>query len=268
MSNASKNPQNSQYPLVSVNLVVHNGEKYIRRCLDSVLAQSYPRELIEVNVLDNNSSDFTKEIIKKEFPEFNLVESEKNLGMWPGQEELLKHSRVKYIIVLSVDVTLDAHFIEEAIRVFEKDEKIGAVQPKVYKWKLPNSPTSNIQPLTLDVIDTCGFKIFRSRKIINIGHGDKNNLYRLRLYRLAKTIDETIDEIFAAEGAAPVFRRQALEDCRLKSQGDKVIDPDFFWYGDDLDLAWRMRLFGWKQVFAPKVIAWHDRQTTKALAGG
>ena len=38
-----------------------------------------------------------------------------------------------------------------------------------------------------------------------------------------------------------------------------------FWYAEDLDVAWRMRVFGWKQIFAPDVIAWHDRQTTKNL---
>ena len=59
-----------------------------------------------------------------------------------------------------------------------------------------------------------------------------------------------------------------MEDCQLKSQGGKIIDPDYFWYGDDLDIAWRMRLFGWKQVYAPLAVAWHDRKTTKQLADG
>ena len=46
-------------PIITINLVVHNGEKYIRQCLDSVLGQSYPHELIEINILDNASSDST-----------------------------------------------------------------------------------------------------------------------------------------------------------------------------------------------------------------
>lgn len=234
-------PENNRF--VSVNLVVYNGEKYIRQCLDSVKKQVY--ENFEVNILDNNSSDSTKEIIKKEFPKFNLVEGEKNLGTWPGQEELLKHSHGEYIVALSVDVVLDSHFVEEVIRIFEKDPKIGAVQGKIYSAQ------------NLQIIDTCGFEAFRSRRIVNIGHGEED-----------KGQFNQEKEIFAVEGAVPVLRRQALEDCRLESQGDKIIDPDFFWYGDDLDLAWRMRLFGWKQIFAPEVIAWHDRQTTKVLAGG
>ena len=115
MSNDSKSPQNSQEPLVSVNLVVYNGEKYIRQCLDSVKKQTY--ENIEINILDNASTDKTLEIIKleignclpasrcearragkSEILNFSLIESKRNWGTWPGQEELLKHSHGKYIV--------------------------------------------------------------------------------------------------------------------------------------------------------------------------
>jgi GT2 family glycosyltransferase len=61
----------------------------------------------------------------------------------------------------------------------------------------------------------------------------------------------------------PFFRRSALEDCRVSGH---LFDPDYFWYGDDLDLAWRMTLFGHRQMFIPDVVAWHDRSTTKGHA--
>ncbi len=244
-------------PRISINIVVYNGEKYIRRCLDSVRKQAYGN--FEVNILDNNSSDSTREIVKKEFPEFNLIEGEKNLGMWPGQEELLKYSRGKYIVVLSVDVILNENFITEAVKVLERDGKIGAVQGKIYKFELPHLQ-STIYQLPTGVIDTCGFQIFRSRRIINIGHGEP------AFVETSAGKQERFNKergIFAVEGAVPVFRKKALEDCRIDSH---IVDPDFFWYGDDLDLAWRMRLFGWKQIYSPRVIAYHDRKTTKNLS--
>jgi len=289
MNNISKSHQDSQEPLISVNLVVHNGEKYVRQCLDSVLRQTYKN--IEVNILDNASTDKTLEIIKLEIenclpasrcearragkleiPNFSLIQSKRNWGTWPGQEELLKYSHGKYIVALSVDIILNENFVTEAVKVFEKDEQVGAVQPKVFKYEL-NSLNAKRYPLNADIIDTCGFKIFRSRRIVNIGHGEKDcGQYDKDVSCFAKATQDTakicLKQIFAVEGAVPVLRRQALDDCRLESQGGRIIDPDFFWYGDDLDLAWRMRLFGWKQVFAPAAIAYHDRQTTKALAGG
>ena len=241
-------------PIVSINIVVRNGEKYIRHCLDAILAQTYPHEHVEINILDNKSSDRTKETIKDSaqefrnagFSKFHLAESDENMGMWPGQDELLKHSSGKYILVMAVDVMLDKDFISKAVERMESDGNIGALEAKLYRYELSNG---TIMPS--NIIDTCGFKIFKSRRVINIGHGEEDH-GQFNKY----------SEIFAVEGAAPFFRKEALDDSRVKGS---LVDKEYFWYGDDLDLAWRMRLFGWKEVFDPEVIAWHDRQTTKTL---
>ena len=284
-------------PIISVNLVVLNGEKYIRHCLDALLAQTYSHENIEINILDNNSTDDTKSIIvncklkivNSSFSTFNLVESQRNLGVWPGQEELLKHTNSKYIVALCVDVLIDKDFIKNAVEIMEKDEKVGALQPKIYKFDLPEVEPRNIFEVRhqkTTIIDTCGFKIFKSRRIVNIGHGlssaETSTFSKLSADR-SKSKGFNFNkqqEIFAVEGAVPVFRKEALEGCRIEVRPrgllevkpqrpqTEIVDHNYFWYGDDLDLAWRMRLFGWKQVFAPNVIAWHDRQTTKSVRKG
>ena len=254
--------------LVTINLVVLNGEKYIRHCLDGILAQSYPKELIEFNILDNGSSDNTKsiignyklQIINYKFSRFNLIELEKNVGVWPGQEMLLKYSNSKYVLGLCVDVLLDKDFVKNAVAVMEKDKQIGALQAKIYKYEISSLQANKLISLQAGVIDTLGFQIFKSRRVINIGHGETDN---------GQFGEEK--EIFGVEGACPFFRMEALEDCRINIQNSKlnihseIFDHDYFWYGDDFDFAWRMNIFGWKQVFAPSVIAWHDRQTTKSL---
>jgi GT2 family glycosyltransferase len=241
-------------PLVTINLVVLNGEKYVRYCLDGILAQIYPHEFIEFNIIDNGSTDSTKSVIENfklkiknsSFVTFNLIEGRQNLGMWPGQEELLKYSKGKYVLAMAVDVILDKDFIKNAVEIMENNLRLGALEAKIYKYDLtPQGPT-----LT-DILDTCGFKVDRARRFSNIGHGEKD-----------RGQYDGIGEIFGVEGAAPFFRREAMEHIRIN--GD-FCDHDYFWYGDDLDLAWRMNLFGWKQIFAPTVIAWHDRQTTKSL---
>ncbi len=243
-------------PVVTINLVVLNGGKYIRRCLDSILAQNYPHNLIELNILDNGSSDDTITIIenwklKNENYKITFIKSNFNLGMWPGQEKLLKDSAGKYIVVLAVDVILDENFIHNAVRAMEKDEKIGALQPKIYKYGLKDLEATT-HGLRRSIIDTCGFQIYKSRRVVNIGQGEKDN----GQFNQEK-------EIFAVEGAVPIFRKTALENCRVI---DEIIDPEYFWYSDDLDIAWRMRVFGWKELFVPNVIAWHDRQTSKSSA--
>ena len=265
-------------PIVSINLVVLNGEKYIRHCLESVFAQSYPHELIEINILDNGSTDKTKEIIvnyklkieNSNFAAFKFIESQQNFGMWGGQEELLNHSVGKYIVFLSVDVILEKDFISHAVQTMESNPKLGAVQGKIYQFNirdLETRPTESFGQVEnclpageagkLEIggtIDTCGFEISRSRRIGNIGHGETDK----------GQFNQPID-IFGVEGAVPVMRTEALQSIRVLGE---IADHDLFWYAEDLDVAWRLNMAGWEQHYEPSVIAWHDRQTTKQTRRG
>jgi len=235
-------------PLVSIQIVVRNGEKYIRHCLDSVARQTYGT--LEVIVLDNASTDTTVQIIEQEYPHVRLMRHEANLGMWPGQEYVLAHSSGIYVCSLSVDVILDSDFIARCVDAIEGTARIGAVQGKIFQYTIEQLNEQGVRALTQSAIDTCGFAMSRSRKVINIGHGTSHQY-------------EQPMEIFGVEGAVPFFRRSALEECRIQGH---IWDPDFFWYGDDLDLAWRMHVFGFIQIFEPRAIAWHDRSTTKGSA--
>lgn len=232
-------------PLVTISLVIFNGKKYIRHCLKAVQEQTCSN--MEVNVFDNGSTDGTKEIVRQEFPQFNLIESSKNLGTWPGQEKALENSKGKYIVALSVDVLLEPQAVEKAVSVLEKDETIGALEAKILQYQIVKETV-----VKTNIIDTLGFQIFRSRRVANAGHGEEDR----GQYDQEK-------EIFAAEGAAPILRKSALEEMRVLGE---IADREMFWYGDDLDLAWRMRLFGWKQVYSPAVVMYHDRSTTKGMS--
>ena len=248
-------------PRVSINLVVMNGENFIRHSLRSVKEQSYPQNLIEINILDNGSTDKTREIIQEELEienwklkigGFSLIENPTNIGFWAGQEKLFGRSGGEIIIAMT-DVILEPNFIKNAALALEKNLRMGAIQAKIYQMELYNKTS----PVFTNIIDTAGFAIFKSRRVINLGQGEEDR---------GQFNDQ--QEVFAVEGAVPIFRKTSLEDCKIEG---KIIDPDYragsLGYGDDLDLAWRMRLFGWRQVLAPDVIAYHDRSTTKDTAG-
>lgn len=235
-------------PLVSIQVVVRNGQDYIRHCLRAAMAQTY--QDLEIIVLDNASTDQTPTIVSNEFPNIHCIRHGPNIGMWPGHEYLLAHTSGKYILALSTDVMLDEDFIKNAVAAMERDQCTGALQCKMYRFEKSRLESGAYR--SGRIIDTCGFAVARSRRVVNIGHGEKDG----PAFSMPR-------EIFAVEGAAPFLRRTALEDIRIEG---KIADPDFFWYGDDLDLAWRMRLFGWGQFFTPDMIAWHDRSTTKDLA--
>ena len=125
---------------------------------------------------------------------------------------------------------------------------VGAVQGKIYELQ---------QGTRTNVIDTVGFRVDRGRHFTIAGHGEVDR----GQYSQG-------GPIFAVEGAAPVFRTFAFRNAAIDGH---VVDPDFrvgpLGY-EDLDIAWRLSLFGWRQVFVPEAVAWHDRSTTHTGASG
>jgi len=238
------------HPLVSINLLSYNGRQYVKNCLNSVLRQTYP--YIEILVIDNASTDGTAAYLKKiekqgfqvgslDYQKIRLIFNQRNLGFAAGHNQGIKESQGESILCLNQDVVLDKDFIKRAVEILEKDDKVAAIQGKLLRM-----------PLTSRIIDTTGLVMLKNRRIINRGQGQTD-----------QGQFEKIEEIFGADGAVPVYRRKALEDIKIKKE---YFDEDFFAYKEDVDLSWRMRLYGWKIIYQPKAIAWHDRTAGDSAA--
>jgi GT2 family glycosyltransferase len=145
-------------------------------------------------------------------------------------------------VLCLTDVVLHPDYLRLTVRSLESDDRIGAVQGML------------VHPI-LGTVDGFGFSMSRSRAVTIAGHGEP-----------VREIHEPFS-IFGVEGAAPVFRRAAIEDIRVRGW---FIDPLYrigpLGYGDDLDIAWRLRLRGWTQLCIPAAVGFHDRSTTHARA--
>lgn len=240
-------------PLVSINLLTYNAEKYIKSCLNSVFNQTCQR--LEILIIDNASTDGTIKWLKKLPRKSNLriIFNKKNIGFAAGHNQGIKASKGDFILCLNQDVVLDSNFIQEAINAFKADGKIASVQGKLLRWNLGLPISNQFSGYSVShIIDTTGFVIFKNRRIINKEQGQIDQ----------KQTKET-EEIFGADGAAPVYRRKALKDIKIKKD---YFDEDFFCYKEDVDIAWRLRLYGWKAVYQPKSIAWHARTAGDSAA--
>lgn len=218
---------------VSISLVAYNAEKYIRKCLASVYTQTYKD--FEIIVIDNISTDKTVEIIQKEFPQCKIIQNKDNAGFAKGHNQGIKEAKGDLVLCLNQDVFLDKNFLENIVVVFKEDKQIGSVQAKLYRTDKDFNKT--------DIIDATGLQMLRNRRIISRDQGKKN------------TFDKK-EEIFGCDGAAPVYRKIALENIKINNE---YFDEDFFMYKEDVDLAWRFNLYGWKALFAPQAICWHQR---------
>lgn len=238
--------------LVSINILTWNGRKFIKDCLDSFFLQTY--KPIEILIADNNSTDGTVEFIEQNYPNIKLIKNTKNVGFSAGHNELFKQSKGEFILCANQDTILDKKLIENAVKVFQQDSKIGAIQPKIFQLEETNGGYQKSK-----IIDTTGLLILKSRQVVNRGQGkeDQGQFDRKK-------------EIFGVDGALAFFRRAALEDIKIskpnQSESYEFFDENFFAYKEDIDLAWRLRWAGWNAVYVPESIGWHARTIGKKAA--
>ena len=231
----------------SINLLIYNGLKFLPQCAESVLNQSY-REY-DFLIIDNNSTDGSRDylkILQRSMPHIKIILNETNAGFAAGHNQGIGKSDSEYILCLNQDIILDKDFLKNAVEILNKDGKIGALQPKLLRLKEIDNELRKT-----DIIDTTGLMMFKNRRIINRGQGKKFSIFNFQFSK----------EIFGADGAAPIYKRETLESIKIPTGGKnfEYFDEDFFIYKEDVDLAWRMRLYGWKTVYAPDAIGWHAR---------
>ncbi|HNV96711.1 MAG TPA: glycosyltransferase family 2 protein [bacterium] len=236
---------------ISINLVTWNGEKYIKHCINSILQQTFKN--YEVNIFDNNSNDSTIEIIEHNFPQFKIFKNKENIGFAPAHNKLFAWAKSDYILCLNQDIIMEPNFLENAFNFLDNNKnknQIGVIAPKLFHWEFNNEDPYNADKYgKTNIIDTCGFEVFKNHKVIDIGQLEENN-----------NEFNQVKEVFGTSAACPIYSKKALESIKINNE---YFDEDFFTYKEDVDLAFRMKLAGYKCYFLPNVIAYHDRSIKK-----
>ncbi|MCX5698304.1 MAG: glycosyltransferase family 2 protein [Candidatus Omnitrophica bacterium] len=216
--------------LISVIIVTYNSKEYIESCIDSVFAQK--DKDWEVIVIDNASCDGTREILKSKYPRIAMVENPENYGYSKALNQGIAKTRGEFILCLNDDVKLrDNDFLTAAYNTMNKDERIGAIQPKVLK------PSG--------AIDTTGIGLSFLRRFYDFNSGkiDAPELNRQKY-------------VFGACNAAAFYRRKALEEIK---QGNEYFDEDFFCLVEDVDISWRLQKKSWLTLYQPNAVCIHNR---------
>ncbi len=233
-------------PKVSLNLLLYKPGKFLEPCFESLLAQTYPE--IELLMVENGSGDDTaqrvKELMNGRQISWRLIENQKNLGFAGGHNQGIKESKGELVLLVNQDMILASDYVERLVSVFQSDPKIGSAQGKILRLKERGEKLEKTS-----ILDSAGLLIFKNRRIIARGAG-KND---------GGQFDKQ-EEIFGVDGPLPMYRREALEAVKICLDGKcEYFDEDFFAYKEDVDLAWRMRLAGWKAIYEPGAQAWHAR---------
>lgn len=217
-------------PLVSILIINWNGEDILHSCLESIFNQKYKN--IEVIVVDNNSFDNSIEIIKK-FKKVKLIESKINLGFAGGNNLGYKSVRGDYVLLLNTDAIVTDNFLVKIVDLMQNESSIGIVQPKVFYT------TENFNKK--DVINSIGAFFMSTGFLYYPGYGKAGNLAKYNKKEL----------IFSAFGACMLIRKKVLETTGF-------FDPDYFMYFEETDFCMRAGIAGWKLVYIPDAVIYHQ----------
>ncbi len=236
---------------LSVIIVNFNVKHLLENCIRSVLISS--RNInIEIVIVDNNSFDGSSEYIRSKFGEcenIHLIESRTNLGFAKANNLGLKDASGKYILILNPDTILKEDTINKCIEFFEHEKKIGALTCKLI---LPNGkldlacrrsyPSSSVAFYRMVGLS----KIFPKSKIFgkyNLTYLDENSTY----------------EVDAICGAFMFMRKDLFESLN-------GFDEDYFMYGEDLDLCYRIKNAGFKIFYfsGTSIIHYKGESTKKS----
>jgi len=253
-------------PSCTVSILAFRSIRTIEPCVRSVMAQKYEGPL-QLRVREQGGDDAEYALLDGLASEardagFSLMlERGENIGFAAGHNRAIRASESELFLPLNADAVLAPDYISAAARAIVH-ERVGAVQGKLLRWdQAAGAPGAEGQP----IIDTTGLVALRSRRFVNRGAGEVD----VGQY-------DGAEPPFAADGAAPVFSRRALDDVAIPravfsgpdADGAEYFDEAFFAYKEDVDLGWRLRLRGWSTAFASDAVAWHGRGAPDVASSG
>lgn len=230
---------------VTVSIVLHESAADIRNCLAAVSDQTLAPDTVVV--LDNASSDDGLAIAIDAMPGVLAWRSDVNLGFAAGQNKAIAAAPAEVHVVLNPDCQLAPTFIERAVAALARDATVGSVTGRLLRFR--HSPTGVPQPMEEseeDILDSTGMVALRNRRVIDRGSEER----AFGRYGVA-------EYVFGATGAAAVYRRTMLESASVAGQ---IFDESFFAYREDVDLAWRAQLLGWRCLYLPSAMGRHRRR--------
>ncbi len=222
---------------VSVVIPNWNGERELPACLDSLLAQSLKAEII---VVENGSSDGSKELLYGRYPTVTVIPLSFNAGFAGGVNAGLRYASSAghdYTALLNNDTVADKNWLRSLFDIMHSNPRAGIVTSKMI------SDTGEYLDSTGENYTIWGLPYPRGRREANSNKYDGQK------------------EVFGASGGASIYRHKMLDQIGF-------MDEDFFAYYEDVDISFRAQLGGWKVLYEPDAIVRHHIGTTSAKVRG
>lgn len=231
---------------LAVIIVNYNVKYFLKQCLESVY-NSVSLENLEVYVVDNASKDGSVEMVKTSFPQVKLIANKQNVGFSTANNQAIKDSQAEYVVLLNPDTLVKSTTFKQVIDFMDSTPDAGGLGVKMIDGNgefLPESKRGLPTP------DVAFYKIFGLSKIFprskkfgqyHLGYLDKNEIHKVDVL----------------SGAFMLMRKETLNKVGL-------LDEDFFMYGEDIDLSYRITQGGYHNYYYPETTIIHYKgESTK-----
>lgn len=225
--------------------------KYLPDFLTSVKQQNYRN--LKLIFIDNseNERNLSAEIVKKIFPDAEIIRPGYNTGFAKANNLIIRRAlelEADYFLATNVDTIYEPNAVSELVNAVMKTPQVASAVCKIKSWNF-SEKTANHQGKT-NFIDSAGIGITGQHRFIDRGQGEiDHGQYDLE------------EEIFGAPGAAAIYRLSALEDVAFIAEDGRkeYFDELMFMYKEDVDLAYRLQWAGYKCLYTPAAVIYHDR---------
>lgn len=214
---------------VTVVIPNYNGKEYIEVCLNSIKKQTFKD--YKVLIIDNASKDGSCEIIRDNYKEFELVVNKRNEGFCRAVNQGIKMSDTEYVLLLNNDTELHEQFLENMVKEIEKSDKIFSVSSKMINYY--------------------------DRSVMD----DAGDGYTILGWQYQRGISQSVDnytknaDIFSSCAGAALYRKSVFEKIGL-------FDEMHFAYMEDIDIGYRARIYGYRNVYCPGAKVYHIGSAT------
>ena len=231
---------------LSVIIVNYNVKYFLEHCLLSVVRASEGLE-VEIFVVDNMSSDGSVDMVSQRFPNIILIANKDNIGFAKANNQAVDRAKGKYILYLNPDTIVPEDCFSKCIEYMDANENVGALGCRLIDGKgqfLPESKRGfpNAQVAFFKIVGLSS--IFKTSKIFN-------------QYHLGYLPEFETNEVEVLVGCFMFCRKSVIDQVGS-------FDTDYFMYGEDIDLSYRIKMAGFKNIYFPETTVIHYKgESTK-----
>lgn len=229
---------------LSVIIVNYKVKHYLEQCLRSV-AEASRGIAVEVIVVDNASGDGSVEYLRERFPDVTIIASEENLGFARANNLAIRNSHGQYVLLLNPDTIVAEETFRDFITFMDSTPDAGGCGAYMLHTDGSFAPESR-RGLPTPFVAFCKMSGLASLFPRSRTFGR---------YYMRYLNENEVNRIEIMSGAFMFLRRDALDKAGL-------LDEDFFMYGEDIDLSYRILKAGYNNYFLPSRILHYKGEST------